>query len=207
MKKSLIFTAALTLAFFVGSANAVLFSGSNIALDGSGIDITSQMASNPFGGNEDYQIDMILSNVTAGGAIVTSHVAGSVEGSDQGMTLYYADDYVVLDYWWVGAVELPVTLGAGPHSIGVTFAGATREANLTVDGSVASGSFGSINHNVTAAIVMLGGGDAHIMEDVFEDWPGMTGLVGDLDSITIVPEPATMMLLGLGALALLRRRG
>jgi hypothetical protein len=35
---------------------------------------------------------------------------------------------------------------------------------------------------------------------------GVTVDIGDFDNLTLVPEPATMSLLGLGGLAMLRRR-
>ena len=38
------------------------------------------------------------------------------------------------------------------------------------------------------------------------EWPGATGYTAYVDDLTVVPEPATMCLLGVGAVALIRRR-
>jgi hypothetical protein len=86
--------------------------------------------------------------------------------------------------------KLDPSIGAEKKFIGVTNQWATYELDWVVAPTVTS---------VTVAFAVSNNAP-------WNPTPGPTGCVYGFDNVQIVPEPATMILLGLGSLALLKRR-
>lgn len=102
------------------------------------------------------------------------------------------------EYWFTG-----IKGKGGPPSLGTEANPITGDTNISANGNVDY----SIDLDLVDGKFFFSGIHLEIIPFISQDWTIDKVQVGyDADEVTIVPEPATMMLLAVGSLALMYRR-
>ena len=188
MKKLLVLTLVMSIASLASAG--LTFSDNGDINPGAGIALGIDMATPGDGGvpvdyTGDYRLYIVSADATVATVSEGTVLLGNVS-SDQ--TVYIYSGYATTYYLYPAMSMVP----------------------LATDGSVSAnygilGDSGGVALNgqaVTFSVDALAGGTITL----WESFNGAEGTWAAVDTITIVPEPATMVLLGLGALVLRRKK-